>query len=148
MFASAAQSLIQSLLEEFFASFEGVGAAQLAGGHSNVCQPRQHLTDNGLVADVQKQFAAERVAGMLEDRRIREAEIEAYQAAAAERSAKLCARIEYLERALQETTKDYILGAHWCTACSYAIVWRQDPMARVQAVWCPTAHHALTELMS
>ena len=68
------------------------------------------LTWSDLQPGVQKQFAAERVASMLEDRRIREAETEAYQLAAADRAAKLSSRIEHLEKALQETTKDYILG--------------------------------------
>lgn len=46
---------------------------------------------------------------MAEDRRIREAESEAYQAAAVERTTRLSSRIAYLEKELQNTTKDFIL---------------------------------------
>lgn len=66
---------------------------------------------------------------MAEDRRIREAESEAYQAAAVERTTRLSSRIAYLEKELQNTTKDFILcespAARICIDIQKHPKWRQ-----------------------
>ena len=59
---------------------------------------------------LQKQFNAERVAALLEDRRIREQDEQAHAALAAQRLDELQQRLKNTERALQQATKDYILG--------------------------------------
>ena len=59
---------------------------------------------------LQKQFNAERVAALLEDRRIREQDEQAHAALAAQRIDELQQRLKNTERALQQATKDYILG--------------------------------------
>ena len=78
--------------------------------HSLVTSAQHSEVERTCVA--QKHFAAERVASLVEDRRIREAEVEAYRTAAVERSSTLCARVNQLEKDLQEATRDYILGEH------------------------------------
>ena len=85
---------------------------------------------------MQKQFAAERTASMLEDRRIREAEIEAFQMAAAARTAKLVSRIGDLEKALQETTKEHILSKSSLAACQYDAVQSVQPSRRLLCQAC------------
>ena len=59
---------------------------------------------------LQKQFNAERVAALLEDRRIREQDEQAHAALAAQRIDELQQRMQNTERALQQATKDYILS--------------------------------------
>ena len=59
---------------------------------------------------LQKQFNAERVAALLEDRRIREQDEQAHASLAAQRIDELQQRLKNTERALQQATKDYILG--------------------------------------
>ena len=59
---------------------------------------------------LQKQFNAERVAALLEDRRIREQDEQAHAALAAQRIDELQQRLKNTEWALQQATKDYILG--------------------------------------
>lgn len=59
---------------------------------------------------LQKQFNAERVAALLEDRRIREQDEQAHAALAAQRIDELQQRLQNTERALQQATKDYILS--------------------------------------
>ncbi|KAK9814374.1 hypothetical protein WJX72_004785 [[Myrmecia] bisecta] len=58
----------------------------------------------------QKQFANERIAALLEDRRIREADEEAHRELAAQKLEELTARLKKTEQTLQATTKDYILA--------------------------------------
>lgn len=61
---------------------------------------------------MQKQFAAERVAALLEDRRIRELDEAARHAVASEKHDELLQRLHKAEAVLQSTTKDYIMGVH------------------------------------
>ncbi|GLC41905.1 hypothetical protein PLESTB_001046000 [Pleodorina starrii] len=58
----------------------------------------------------QKQLAAERIAALLEDRRIREAEEEAHRRSLAAQLETASERLQRLEEQLRTTTKDYILG--------------------------------------
>ncbi len=60
---------------------------------------------------VQKQFASERIAALLEDRRIRSQDEEAHRAVYQQKIDELTQRLKQTELALQRTTKDYILGA-------------------------------------
>ncbi|EFJ43281.1 centriole protein [Volvox carteri f. nagariensis] len=58
----------------------------------------------------QKQLAAERIAALQEDRRIREQEEEAHRRALTQQLEVATERLQRLEQQLRTTTKDYILG--------------------------------------
>ena len=60
---------------------------------------------------LQRRFTRERVAALLEDRSLREADAAAHAAAADAKLANLTARLTDAEMALQQITKDHILGA-------------------------------------
>ena len=60
---------------------------------------------------VQRHFANERIAALLEDRRIRSQDEEAHRAVYQQKIDELTQRLKQTELALQRTTKDYILGA-------------------------------------
>ncbi len=66
---------------------------------------------NDVCGCAQKQFAAERVGALLEDRKIRQDDFEASQAAAARKLDEMAARLKKAEDTLQHTTHDLILGA-------------------------------------
>ncbi|PNH02442.1 Coiled-coil domain-containing protein 77 [Tetrabaena socialis] len=57
-----------------------------------------------------KQLASERVAALLEDRRIREQEEEAHRRALAQQLDTATERLQRMEEQLRQTTKDYILA--------------------------------------
>ena len=59
----------------------------------------------------QKQLASERIAALLEDRKIREGEEEAHRAAMNQQLEVLAQKLKKTEETLRTTTKDYILGA-------------------------------------
>ena len=61
---------------------------------------------------LQKQFASERIAALLEDRRVRGQDEEAHRAAYEHKIDELTQRLKKTELALQRTTKDYILGGY------------------------------------
>ena len=65
---------------------------------------------------VQAQFNSERIAALLEDRRIRAGDEEAHQVVYHKKIDELTQRLKQTELALQRTTKDYILGlaVHCC----------------------------------
>lgn len=60
---------------------------------------------------LQKQLATERIAALLEDRRIREGEEAAHRAHMNQQLQNLSAKLKAAEEQLRQTTKDYILGA-------------------------------------
>ena len=60
---------------------------------------------------LQRRFTRERIAVLLEDRALREADAAADGAAADAKLAELTARLTEAEAALLQTTKDHILGA-------------------------------------
>jgi hypothetical protein len=62
----------------------------------------------------QKRFAAERIAMLVEDKRISEADEAARNSMSSQRHDELLQRVQKAEAALQSTTKDYIVGA-WIT---------------------------------
>lgn len=59
---------------------------------------------------LQKQFANERIAALLEDRRIRQQDEEVHHAMHAQKVEELMQRLQKTEMTLQQTTKDYIIG--------------------------------------
>ncbi len=59
---------------------------------------------------LQRAFTRERIAALLEDRALREADAAAHGAAADAKLAELTARLTDAEVALLQTTKDHILG--------------------------------------
>ncbi len=63
------------------------------------------------VRTVQRHFANERIAALLEDRRIRSQDEEAHRAVYQQKIDELTQRLKQTELALQRTTKNYILGA-------------------------------------
>ncbi|KAK9784601.1 hypothetical protein WJX73_004449 [Symbiochloris irregularis] len=110
--------------------------------HHSIDRQALHLVSNEVLWDQlqtatdqlhdQKHFAAERVAALLEDRKIRETEIEAFQAAAAERSAQLCARVAQLEQDLQQATCDYIIAGRERHDANRQAAQLQDQLRQVQ----------------
>jgi len=62
----------------------------------------------------QKQFAAERIAALVEEGRAREVDEAARHAVASAKHDELLQRLHKTEDALQATTKDYILGVRSC----------------------------------
>ena len=85
--------------------------APLTYKHSSQHQPSQiHLTAEAVA--VQRQFNSERIAALLEDRRIRAGDEEAHRAVYQQKIDELTQRLKRTELALQRTTKDYILGAY------------------------------------
>lgn len=60
---------------------------------------------------MQREFTNERVAALLEDRRIRSHDEEAHRAVYQQKIDELTQRLKQTEVALQRTTKDYILGS-------------------------------------
>lgn len=62
---------------------------------------------------MQKQFAAEKMAALAEDRQLRERDMEAQMKAATQTMQELEQRLKGAEEALRRTTKDYILGERW-----------------------------------
>lgn len=60
---------------------------------------------------MQREFTNERVAALLEDRRIRSQDEEAHRAVYQQKIDELTHRLKQTELALQRTTKDYILGS-------------------------------------
>lgn len=76
-------------------------------------QPSQHHARLTTPKQPQKQLAAERIAALLEDRRIREAEEEAHRGQLNSQLEGLAERLRKAEEGLRQTTKDYILGG-WC----------------------------------
>lgn len=59
---------------------------------------------------LQKQFAAERIAALVEERRMHEVDEAARNGVASAKHDELLQRLHRTEDALQATTKDYILG--------------------------------------
>lgn len=83
-------------------------------------------------ASPQKQFAAERIAALVEERRAREADEAARHAVASTKHDELLQRLHKTEDALQATTKGYILGAPSCCF----------PTAAAPAMGPPATQHA------
>ena len=78
------------------------------------CRPDTHLletTPSFAFGDAQKRFARERIAALLEDRTLREADAVALAASADAKLADLAARLADAETVLLQTTKDHVLGA-------------------------------------
>ncbi len=59
---------------------------------------------------LQKQFAAERIAALVEERRMHEVDVAAQDDVASAKHDELLQRLHRTEDTLQTTTKDYILG--------------------------------------
>ena len=79
--------------------------AACAVNFSSVVKPH-----NKAKCGMQREFTSERVAALLEDRRIRSQDEAAHRAAYQQKIDELTQRLKQTEVALQRTTKDYILG--------------------------------------
>lgn len=61
---------------------------------------------------IQKRFNLERVAALLEDKKIQEENAEAHAKLQDETADELRSKLKKVEHALQQTTKDFIMGMY------------------------------------
>ena len=78
------------------------------------------MQPSSFTGPLQRRFTRERIAALLEDRALREADAAAHGAAADAKLAELTTRLTDAETALLQTTKDHILGALLPPLCGCA----------------------------